>query len=573
MKQRKGRLIGRVVYISTTAAAIGCIILTIIGIQEIRTTYMDMIEEELRTAVTIADSEFTKMWDGDWEYDGTTITKGGEPVYDEYLETMLALKAETGLEYTLFYEDTRVITTLKKQGSNEYMTNTQASDEVVNTVVKGNSILYKPGMTIEGNEYYVYYSPMSNDDGTQVGMMFVGREASSIYKTIYGVSAMLIGVSIIVIVVLIVIGIIASRKATAMMNLISDSIKNVSEGDLTYDVPEVLINRNDELGTIAENTENLKDKLLDIIGTSVKLSGDVTTSGDDLADSAEHASSASTLVANAVNDISEGAVSQAESVQHSAENVSEIGVDIETITENVTTLNTNTDEMKIACESSMKALDILMDQNKNVMNSMQEIDQQIRNTNSSVQNIAESSKLITDIASQTNLLALNASIEAARAGELGKGFAVVADEIGKLASQSAETAEQINSIINELTEESENSIATIEQMNTELSAQTEHLDDTKQNMERMQEGVDSVSINAKEISSRVDNLDLAKASLVEIIDSLSAISEENAASSAETKNSMDNLNSTFEVITNASESLKDLAKQLYDKISYFTIEK
>ena len=53
---------------------------------------------------------------------------------------------------------------------------------------------------------------------------------------------------------------------------------------------------------------------------------------------------------------------------------------------------------------------------------------------------------------------------------------------------------------------------------------------------------------------------------------MSAISQQNAASSAETKESMDDLNSTFEVITEASESLKNLAQQLYDKISYFTIE-
>ena len=575
MSQRKGKLIGKVALISCLAAAIGCIILTIIGIREVRATYLDMAEEELHTAVTIADSEFTMMWDGDWEWDGTsgeTITKGGEPVYEEYLSTMESLKKETGLEYTVFFGDTRVITTLKKQGTNDYFINSQASAEVVNTVIKGNTPLYKPGLTIEGNDYYVYYSPLSNDDGTQVGMMFVGRDATAINNTINAVSILLIIVSIVVIAVLVVIGYIATKRGTAAMKEIADSIKEVADGNLTTEITKDLLARQDELGTISESILNLRNKLLDIIGTSVKLSGDVTLSGDNLANSAENASSASGLVANAVNDISNGAMTQAESVQESADNVSEIGSDIETITDNVSVLSTNTEDMKQACNNSMKALEILLKQNTNVMNSMKVIDEQIRNTNSSVQNIAESSKLITDIASQTNLLALNASIEAARAGESGRGFAVVADEIGKLASQSAETAEQINEIITVLTRESENSITTIVQMNEELSAQTGHLDETKQNMEKMQEGVDSVAINANEIASRVDNLENAKKNLVEIIDSLTAISQQNAASSAETKDSMDNLNSTFEVITKASEDLKDLAQQLYNKISYFTID-
>lgn len=575
MKQRRGKLIGRVVLISCVAAAIGCIILTIIGIREVRKTYLDMAREELHTAVTIADSEFTMMWDGDWEWDGTTgttITKGGEPVYEEYLETMETLKSKTGLEYTIFFGDTRVITTIKKAGTDDYFIDSQASAEVVKTVIEGNAELYKPGLTIEGNNYYVYYAPLANDDGTQVGMMFVGRDATTINNTINAVSFLLIIVSIVVIAALIIIGVIATKKGTAAMKHIAESIKSVAEGNLTVEIDHTLLDRQDELGTITESILNLKNQLLDIIGTSVRLSGEVTSSGDSLADSAENASSASGMVTNAVNGISEGAMSQAESVQSSAENVNEIGTDIETITENVSTLTTNTDEMKNACDSSMAALDILLSQNTNVMESMKVIDGQIRDTNESVRNIAESSKLITDIASQTNLLALNASIEAARAGELGKGFAVVADEIGKLASQSAETAEQINEIINKLTRESESSIQTIEQMNEELSAQTEHLDSTRQNMDKMHEGVESVSLNAKEISSRVKNLDGAKENLVKIIDSLSAISQQNAASSAETKNSMDDLNSEFEVITKASEALKDLAQQLYDKISYFTIE-
>ncbi|MBR1622540.1 MAG: cache domain-containing protein [Pseudobutyrivibrio sp.] len=136
MNKRKGKLIGKVVTILSAAAAIGCILLTIIGIREVSDTYLDMTEEELHTAVTIADSVFTKMWDGDWEWDGTTITKGGEPVYEEYLETMEDLKSQTGLEYTIFYNDTRVITTIKKQGTNEYFINSQASSEETNTVIK-----------------------------------------------------------------------------------------------------------------------------------------------------------------------------------------------------------------------------------------------------------------------------------------------------------------------------------------------------------------------------------------------------------------------------------------------------
>jgi methyl-accepting chemotaxis protein len=76
---------------------------------------------------------------------------------------------------------------------------------------------------------------------------------------------------------------------------------------------------------------------------------------------------------------------------------------------------------------------------------------QARQTDGTVQGLAQSAGrigevvgLINTIAAQTNLLALNATIEAARAGEAGRGFAVVASEVKSLASQTAKATEEIS---------------------------------------------------------------------------------------------------------------------------------
>ncbi|WP_044915305.1 methyl-accepting chemotaxis protein [Butyrivibrio sp. WCE2006] len=568
-KAKNGKLVLKLIIIAISAIIGISVVLTTISAVEITNTYNNMIQEELKVAAEHLQSEMNSVWDGDWLFVDGQLYKGEQNVMEEYQDLMDELHEHTGIEYSLYYQDQQILTTVLNNGKR--LSGYKASQETSDHVLKTKSEYYAPKSTIQGSDerYYLYYAPMTNTDGSIAGMVFAGRAVDDVEAAINRILFGMIAIAACLVVILSIIGFVVANKTSVKMRAIADELGLLSQGNLKLNIDETSISRNDEIGLLADGAKTLSDKLGEVIRTTVDMSNELKRSGTDLSDSASQASQASNQVSEAIDEISKGAVSQAENVETAAGNTQEIGNNIEIVTDNVDQLHSYAKEMKQSCEAAMDALNRLIAQSTEVQSSVKEIGQTIDSTNESAKEISKFSEAITNIASQTNLLSLNASIEAARAGDAGKGFAVVATEIGQLAIQSSESADEIKKIVDKLVSDSEASVEVMQKLNSNFEVQGQQLDDTKSNMQNMAENVDNVSESAENISSRIEELNSAKDQLVNIISDLSAISEENAASAEETNASMQELNATFSIITEAASSLQDLASNMTDAISYF----
>ena len=300
----------------------------------------------------------------------------------------------------------------------------------------------------------------------------------------------------------------------------------VSRMDFREDkVQDSLNSRGDETGGMSRALSELRNELINVVADIKGKSKNVMDASNALTIDARETSTTMGQLERAVNDIAQGASSQAEETQKATEHVIVMGNMVEETNHEVHNLLEFANNMS---QSTVEAKEVLVELEKINKEAEQYIDviaEQTATTNESAMKINEATKLITSIAEETNLLSLNASIEAARAGEQGRGFAVVAAEIQKLAEQSNESAKQIEEIIQVLLNDSEKAVETMYYVKEIFRRQSEHVEQTDNAFNTINDGVAQSITGINKISEKTNQLDEARISVVDVVQNLTAIAE------------------------------------------------
>lgn len=354
------------------------------------------------------------------------------------------------------------------------------------------------------------------------------------------------------------------EKATKM-------IVKISELDFTdrENLQASLNRRKDETGVMAKAIDTLRKELADVIRSITGQSVELHDASNAMNNSAYETSQSVDQVEKAINEIAQGATSQAQETQTATENVILMGNMIEETNNEVEKLRNNARSMRDSGDKALNILAELNNINQKTKEAIQTIYEQTNMTNESALKIKEATDIITDIAEETNLLSLNASIEAARAGEQGRGFAVVASQIQKLAEQSNDSARQIADIINLLITDSEKTVETMEDVKAVIEQQNEHVINTGKAFMEVKTGIDSSVESVREITAKTKQLDDARVKVVDVVQNLTAIAEENAASTEETSASASEVGAIMGTISDNAQQLNTIADELKNSIKQF----
>lgn len=417
------------------------------------------------------------------------------------------------------------------------------------------------------SRYVAYYV---NPNGCFV--FAVGADESDVMGTANFVGKVMVVSACIVALICLVIAFIGFQFMFAPLKKIAEIISRM--GDLDFvTVPELekLRRSTDETGLMARTVCVVQEKLSRVVTELQVQSRQLYRSSDNLSGNATMTADTVGEISRAVQDIAKGANSQAGQTQEATDSVLLIGDMVRETNHEVTQLRNNVQIMHESGIEVVQTLKELEEINTEVKNAIEQIYEQTNTTNESAKKIKDAILLITSIADETNLLSLNASIEAARAGEQGKGFAVVANQIQKLAEQSNESAMRVQEITNMVMEDSAKAVQTMDKVKGIMDTQMEKVDLTGNMFTKVQNEINRSIEGITKISQKTEGMDTARVNVVDIVQSLTAIAEQNAAGTEQTSSSVTEVSQIVDDISNNARQLQDVAKTIEEHMKEFKV--
>jgi methyl-accepting chemotaxis protein len=301
-----------------------------------------------------------------------------------------------------------------------------------------------------------------------------------------------------------------SREITLPLRLMLDSVKKLTQGDLTHRVD---FNGSSDLGALATMINALAENLKGIVTEVTEGAGGITDAAKE--------------ISCGVNDLSRRTEEQASTLEETVSSMEEMTSTVKQSADNMHQTNVLA---RTALEEAEQGGAIV----NQTVTAMSEI-------SVSSNKIADIIGVIDEIAFQTNLLALNAAVEAARAGEQGKGFAVVAAEVRGLAQRSAAAAKEIKGLI-------EDGVSKVKTGTVLAQRSGETLSRIIASIDKVADIAAAVSAASQKQSAGIEQINKAVMQMDEVTQQNTALVEQASA---------------------ASRSMEEQAQKLLDQIGYF----
>ena len=417
-------------------------------------------------------------------------------------------------------------------------------------------------VTFDGEEYLFIYRT-SEESGATLAYLVPKAKVTASAAEIKNLTLILV---IIASIVAVLIGVGIAVNITSSMSSIIKRLKKVAEGDLTV---QMKTKGRSEFSMLNRHIANMIDNTRRLIQEVEGIADVVNVSAQEMESVSGQMEVSSTGILEALEEIDVGVGQQADDAQECLLQMDSLSQIIEVVTEDIERTADNSENTKAAVTQSIGTMEILASQTKDTIKVTSQVKEDVKDLEKNSVEIKKFVAIIADIAEQTNLLSLNASIEAARAGEAGRGFAVVAEEIRKLADGSHQAADEINKLVATIEKQTKETVEIAIKAEKTVEEQAQTVDAIKDAFRQIYDATEGVIVNITDVENKVKGMDKERGGTLEAISSISAVSEETAASSSNLFSIAQGQKEIVSSLTQASEELKANTEELKEAISVF----
>lgn len=234
-------------------------------------TFTSTMEREVKRGLSSIAITTMHAYDRLYPGDYAVVERNGEPIFfkglfnltddDNYLQE---IKRDADIDVTFFYGDMRVLTTLEPMDG-QTMIGTIVHPKVVADVLEGQQDKFYRRVLVGNTDYFAYYSPIYNGDGSCVGMIFAGKPSAQVQTEIWRAMAPAVIVIFIMGAVSCFVCTSFTRELVMIISRIKKFLCEIAQGNLKAELDSRILQRKDELGEMGQFIAHVQRALREMI--------------------------------------------------------------------------------------------------------------------------------------------------------------------------------------------------------------------------------------------------------------------------------------------------------------------
>lgn len=222
--------------------------------------------------------------------------------------------------------------------------------------------------------------------------------------------------------IIIVVSTLFTNRLTRPLLVVMNYLEGIREGKFEQTMPETIHKDTSEIGELARVAVAMRDSLVYLITNLRKQSQLVNGEAETINKLAKGVAGTSKNVAVAIDEVSQGVISQSTELQNMHQILIHFGKKLDQMNQVFAEVKGENGHIYGQANQTNQAVEIVHKSIDEVNHAVTQLMEEIQMSKEKIKKITEITIFINAISDQTNLLALNAAIEAARAGEAGRGF-------------------------------------------------------------------------------------------------------------------------------------------------------